>query len=106
MRSVEAFDPDVWHHLRLDMIVQGTGDVLLRVFRNDLGSHLVSDPVWEAIAGMEGPQAPTFEGFVDDALGVNTGSAPYTSGRAGFGMRTQDVGRRSYFDELAVLRAI
>lgn len=104
MRSTESFEEDVWHHLRLDMIVQGTGDVLLQVFANDLAAHDVTSPVWELVAGMEGPQYPSIEGFVDDALGVNTGSAPYTSGRAGMAFRVEDVTRRAFFDHLEVAR--
>lgn len=105
MRSTEAFDPDEWLHLRLDMIVQGTGDVILRCFRSDLANP-VSAPVWAEIPGMEGPQSPTIAGFVDDALGINTGTAPHTSGRAGFGCRFEDVARRAFWDQLEVLRQL
>jgi len=104
MRSTETFENETWVHLRLDMIVQGTGDVLLQVFESDLGANPVTAPVWLQIAGMEGPQSPTIDGFVDDALGVNTGSAPLTSGRAGMGFRVQDVTRRGFFDHLEVAR--
>jgi hypothetical protein len=106
MRSIAAFDPDTWHHLRLDMIVQGTGDVVLQCFQNDLEVNEVSSPDWTVVPGMEGPQSPSIEGFIDDALGVNTGSAPYTSGRAGFGIHVIDVSRRAYFDHLEVVRQL
>jgi hypothetical protein len=106
MRSTETFEVGTWHHLRLDMIVQGSGDVLLQVFRSNLDSHTVESPSWGVITGMEGPQYPTIDGFVDDALGVNTGSSPFTSGRGGFAFRVEDVSRRAYFDYLELSRQV
>lgn len=104
MRSTEGFNPDTWLHLRLDMIVQGTGDTILQVFRNDLDANTVDSPVWESIPGMAGPLAPDTEGFVDDSVRVATGSAPFASGRAGFGMAASDVTRRAFFDHIQVAR--
>jgi hypothetical protein len=106
MRSSASFANDTWLHLRLDMIVEGTGDVILQVYQNDLDTNPVSAPVWELITGMEGPQYPTITGFVDDALGVTTGIAPYTSGRAGFGHYNNDVGRQSFFDHIEIGRQL
>lgn len=106
MRSTEAYEEDTWLHLRLDMILQGSGDVLLQVFMNDLDTNDVTAPVWENITGMEGPQYPTILGFVDDALGVNTGTSPFTSGRGGFGFRVEDVTRRAFFDHLEIARQL
>lgn len=106
MRSIEAFNPDTWHHLRLDMILQDTGDIVLQCYQNDLEANPVDAPTWVVVPGMEGPQSPAINGFVDDALGVNTGSAPYTSGRAGFGIHVKDVARRAYFDQLEVIRQL
>jgi len=106
MRSTDTFAIDSWHHLRLDMIVQGTGDVILQVFRSDLNLHAVGSPVWAAVPGMEGPFAPAIEGFVDDALGVNTGSVPFTSGRVGFGSRFESAGRRAFMDHVTVDRQL
>lgn len=106
MRSSDTYDNDTWLHLRLDMIVQGTGDVILQCFQNDLSGHTVTSPSWQTIPGMEGPLSPSVAGFVDDALGVNTGSAPYASGRAGFGALLQDVTRRVFFDHLEIARQL
>jgi hypothetical protein len=106
LRSSASFSEDEWHHLRLDMIVQGTGDVLLQCFQNDLGVNPVTAPVWALIPGMEGPQYPAIAGFVDDALGVNTGSPPFTSGRGGFAFRVEDVTRRAFFDHLEIARQL
>lgn len=97
-RSTDAIDIDEWYHLRLDMVVNGSGDVVLKVFQNDLSVNDVDSPVWTAINGMAD--------FVDDALAVNTGSAPFTSGRAGFGMQVSDVTRRGFFDQLEVFRQL
>jgi hypothetical protein len=97
-RSVETFDPGTWLHLRLDMIVNPSGDTILQVFRNDLDAHDVTDPVWQPVAGMTE--------VIDDALGVNTWSPPLANGRAGFAFFTKDVTRRGYVDHIEVLRQI
>lgn len=94
--STAQFVPDTWLHVRLDMIVNPNGDTILKVFQNDLGSNLVTAPVWEPIAGMDD--------FIDDALGVNSESLPFAGGFVGFGFETHDVGRRGYFDHIQVLR--
>jgi hypothetical protein len=98
-RSTATFLPGTWVHLRLDMIVNLNGDVLLQVFQNDLALHpLGGAPSWAAVPGMSE--------FIDDALGINSGSQPFTSGRAGFGFFTKDVTRRGFFDHLEVLRQL
>lgn len=90
-------DADAWTHLRLDMIFNDVGDVRLQVFQNDLAAHaLGTAPSWQAIPGMAE--------FVDDSLGVNSGSAPFTSGYAGFAFRKNNVTRRALFDHLEVRR--
>ena len=106
LRSSESFENDTWLHLRLDMIVEATGDVILQVYQNDLDTYTVSSPTWEVITGMEGDQYPTITGFVDDSLGVNTGVTPYTSGYAGFGHYNNNVGRQSFFDHLVIGRQL
>lgn len=97
-RSTDPVDNGDWVHLRLDMIVNPSGDVVLRVWQNDLSDNAVTSPVWTAIPGMSA--------FIDDALGINTGSAPYTSGRAGFGFQCSDVTRRGFFDHLEIFRQL
>lgn len=99
LRSTATYAQDTWHHLRLDMIVNLNGDVLLQCFENDLASNpLGGAPVWTAIAGMEE--------FVDDTLQINSGSAPFTSGRGGFGFHTTDVTRRAAFDHVELFRQL
>src|SRR5262245_24816794 len=97
LASSEAFEQGAWLHLRLDVITNDNGDVVLRVFRNDLDAHaLGTPPSWQTIDGM-----PL---FIDDHLGINSGSEPLTSGRAGFGFSSRDVTRRAFFDHLEVAR--
>lgn len=97
-RSVATFDHDTWLHLRLDWIVNLNGDVLLKVFRSDLGVNSVSSPVWVPEPGL------TL--FVDDALQVNSGSPAFTSGRMGIGFKTSDISRRGYFDYIEIGRQV
>lgn len=69
----------IWHHLRLDAIVEPNGDVLLRGYENNLTLHpLGTTPTWTAITGW-----PT-TGYIDDRLHINSGSAPLWGGRLGF----------------------
>jgi hypothetical protein len=106
LRSSSAYSVDTWLHVRLDMIVQGTGDVILQCYENDLDTNDVDAPVWSLIPGMEGDQHPTISGFVDDSLGVNSGSLPYTSGRMGYAFRSEDVTRRGYLDHIVCARQV
>jgi hypothetical protein len=98
-RSTERFVQGAWLHLRLDVIVNDSGDVVLQAFRNDLEAHpLGNPPDWQAIPGM-----PL---FIDDHLGIQSGSPPLTSGRAGFGFATHDVTRRAFFDHIELWRQL
>jgi hypothetical protein len=87
-----------WHHIRMDVIVQLSGDVLIQCFESDLTANPVTAPAWVPIPGCES--------FTDDALGVNSGSAPYTSGYIGYGHATEEQGRRGYFDQLEMIRQL
>lgn len=102
-RSTATYAPGTWLHLRLDMIANANGDVILTAWQNDLNAHAVSSPTWARVAGMADPNNALLD-FVDDVLGVNSGSAPYTSGRIGFGMTSKDVTRRGFFDHIEVLK--
>jgi hypothetical protein len=106
LRSTDTFLADTWQHLRLDVILQGTDDVILQVYRNDLNAHNVDSPVWVLVPGMEGASYPTFAGFVDDSLGVNTGTVPLAGGYAGFATRFEVSNRAAYFDHIAVDRQL
>jgi hypothetical protein len=86
-----------WLHLRLDVIVNSNGDVVLQVLQNDLVAHpLGTPPNWQPVAGMAT--------FIDDATAINSGSQPLTSGRGGFGVTVNDVTRRAFFDHLELQR--
>jgi hypothetical protein len=90
----------VWAHLRLDMIVNTNGDVVLNVYENDLAAHPLGTPEdWQPITGMTS--------FVDDALGVNTGSFPYTTGRMGFGFWVANLAsRRGFVEAVSAMRQL
>lgn len=97
LASGESFTPGTWLHLRLDVIVNLNGDVVLAVFENDLAQHpLGTAPSWRPVAGMAE--------FIDDNTGINSGSQPLTSGRGGFGVMVKDVTRRCFFDHIELLR--
>ena len=99
LASGQSFRQAVWLHIRLDMIANQNGDVLLRCFSNDLQSRPLGEPPdWKPIPGMEL--------FVDDVTGVNSGVPPLPSGRAGFAFAVSDVTRRGYFDHLEVARQL
>jgi len=99
LKSAESFVLGTWIHLRLDVIVNTNGDVVLKVLQNDLGLHpLGTPPSWQAVQGMVE--------FIDDQLGINSGSQPLTSGRGGFGFSVKDVTRRGYFDHLELFRQL
>lgn len=92
-RSVAIGD---WVHLRLDMVVNGNGDVNLRVFESDLADNAVTAPDWQAIDGMED--------YLDDALGAASGSLPYTSGFFAFCVWSKALNRVMAFDHIEVIR--
>lgn len=88
-----------WLHLRLDAVVNGNGDVALSVFANDLTANPIGGAfVWTAIPGMDA--------FIDDALGINSGSVPLVGGRIGFGCWVNDVTRRAYVANIEIQRQV
>lgn len=95
--STASYAIGTWVHVRMDVIVNANGDVVIDVYENDLDANPLDQvPSWQAIAGMSQ--------YIDDALGINTGSQPYTSGRAGFACQVEDVTRRAFFDHIEVFR--
>lgn len=92
----------LWHHLRLDAIVEPNGDVLLKVFENDLSAHPIASPGGPSWVNVPGFNAG---GFVDDVLQVNTGSAPLWGGYCGFAFAVaQALNRRAAFDGIEAYR--
>jgi len=99
LASSESFAQGTWLHLRLDVIANENGDVVLKVWRNDLAAHpLDQTPSWVLVPGMAQ--------FIDDHLGINSGTQPLTSGRAGFGVQVADVTRRMFFDHIELHRQL
>ncbi len=98
-RSEEPVAVGEWVHLRLDAVINTTNDVVLNVFRNDLTLNTVAAPVWEAVPGISG--------FVDDALGANSGSLPLTAGGfIGFAAKFGGAGQRVHFDRIEPSRGV
>lgn len=97
--SGQSFRQSVWLHIRLDMIVNLNGDVVLRCYYNNLDSRPLNEPPdWVEIPGMSR--------FIDDATGINSGTPPLTSGRSGFAFAVKDVTRRGYFDHIELARQV
>lgn len=83
----------LWHHLRMDPIVQPNGDVLIKVYQSNLATRTVENPDWEPIPGFSS------EGYVDGVLEINSGSAPLWGGYVGFAFAVNDaLNRRGAFD--------
>lgn len=99
-----------WVHLRLDIIVQGSGDVVLRAYENDLTSHPLNVPsswVWVPIPFDDGWSGQFADGyFIDDVVGVNSGSTPIPAGFFGFGSNVSEAARRSYFDHIQITEQV
>ena len=99
LKSAESFAQGTWLHLRLDVIANTNGDVVLKAYQNDLTDHaLGTTPDWQPV--------PSMVEFIDDHLGINSGSQPLTSVRGGFGFSVKDVTRPSYFDHVELLRQV
>lgn len=98
IQGTETWLNNTWLHIKLDMIANTNGDVVLNLWRSDLTVNPVTAPVWVPLAGANQ--------FIDDALGINSGSLPYLSGYAGFGYTTKDITRRAFFDQLVIARQL
>lgn len=100
--SQYAMGDGLWHHLRLDSLVQPNGDVLLKCFENNLNTHpigVLGGPSWQAISGFP------VEGVIDDALQILTGEPPLWGGYVGFAFQVAaSLNRRAAFDAIEVYR--
>jgi len=98
-QSTNTYEVGEWYHFQLDVIVQPSGDVLLKVRENDLDTYTVTSPTWAAISGMTD--------FLDDLAGHGSGTAPYVSGRGGYaGYFGGESGRPAFFDHAVVGRQL
>ena len=100
LKSTGTFAKSTWGHFRMDIIVQPHGDVHIQLFQNaNLATNPVTAPVWTAIDGMGE--------YIDDALGINSGSLPYASGGyAGYAFYTSAINRQGFIDHVRVARQL
>ena len=99
-----AIVANTWKHLRLDIVVNDNGDVILLVFENDLDVNPVTSPIWVPVPGMDTIDPGTGQAFIDDTLGINSGSSPFLLGRIGFGFQHSGAARRGFADHVQVAR--
>lgn len=108
--SSETISQGKWIHLRMDLIVQGSGDVVIRCYQNDVEAHPLDIPsswVWVPIVFDDGWSSQFEDGyFIDDVVGVNSGSVPIQAGFAGFASKLTEAARRSYFDNLQITKQV
>jgi len=93
-QSPNSYPAQTYYQLKLEMVVNPNGDTVVNCYQSDLTVNPATSPAWVAIPGMAQ--------FIDDALQVNSGSAPFSSGRVGFGMIAGDISRRAYFDFIII----
>ena len=60
--------------------------------------------MWAALDGLDAETDGA--AFIDDALGVNSGSVPFAAGYMGFGFQVDGLSRRSYFDHIESYRQV
>lgn len=96
-RSTSSVAQGEWVHLRLDVISNPSGDVILNVFQNDLSTNDVTTPVWAAIPGMSS--------YTDDVLGINSGTPGLAAGgRMGIGYQMATSGVVGAADHVTIGR--
>jgi hypothetical protein len=85
-RGTEVVPVDAWRHLRLEVVVNVSGDSVINCYQSDLGAHPVTAPTWLPIPGMPPhPAGVPGTAFLDDTLGIASGSLPIGPGRVGIG---------------------
>ncbi len=94
--SSAAYNPGTWVHVRLDAIYNQNGDVVLKVYQNDLTTYTVTNPTWVPVPGMTD--------FIDDVLTINSGTAPLSGGFCGFSYYSSDLQKRAFVDQVQLLR--
>lgn len=88
----------VWFHLRLDVLVNPHGEVVLNVYENDVQANGLGGSVsWAAITGMSQ--------YIDDPAGILSGSTPHLDGfYPFFGIYTEAAGSVALFDHFEIFR--
>lgn len=97
-KGTETFSPNTWLHLRMDVIQNDNGEVVINCYRNNLATNTVSAPVWVPVVGMAQ--------LIDDIAQINTGSAPLLGGRAGFGFASSASARRAFVDAIELYKQV
>jgi hypothetical protein len=90
---------DTWVHLMMNVAVQADSSAVISVYQNDLTQNPVTAPVWNTIPGM----LPV----TDDALQINTGSAPLipfgaATSKAGIACYVTGISRIAQFDQFTL----
>jgi len=86
-----------WFHLRLDVLVNPHGEVVLNCYQNDLTAHDVDAPTWAAIDGMDQ--------YIDDSIGALSGTVPFLDTfHPFFGQYSEVVGATTLWDYVEVYR--
>lgn len=99
VQSSATYQVTDWLHIQVDIIRQPSDDVLISVWENaDLASDPVDTPSFVLVPGMEA--------FVDDNLGINSGSQPFLGGYCGFGYYTKSTGRYALVDYFKFARQL
>lgn len=106
LRGTQDFAVATWVHVRLEIVVNANGDVFVKPLWSDLDLHLVTAPVWQTPEGMDGILVPAYDGFLDDFAQTYSGSAPFGSGRLGYGAKFTDISRIAAFDHVRVEREV
>jgi hypothetical protein len=97
-RSTATYAPGTWVHLRLEVVLNTNGDVVLNCYQNDLtaAGASVATPIWNSIPGISQ--------IIDDAVGANLSNLlaqapqnPLSPGFLGYGMQSTQSARRTYF---------
>jgi hypothetical protein len=89
-----------WVHLRLDVIANANGDVILNAYQSDLGARPVTAPAWTPIPGI----GTTTPHFVDDRVQINTGSPALKAGYSGFAFYFSSAADVAAIDHVTIER--
>ncbi len=95
-RSTEAAIPrGEWVHLRMEVVCSAiTGDSVINVYRSTTDNLAL--PIWEPIPGLDR--------FIDDGLGVNSGSRGISGGHLGMATMFDRAGAWAAFDQVKASR--
>lgn len=96
LASTKSYLVDEWVHVRMDVIHEPLGDVLIKCYENDLVANPVTAPIWVAMPGCES--------FIDDVLGHASGTLPYNGGYVGYGFEVGIISRVAQVDYITVNR--